>query len=577
MKRSRPDSQTFSATASDTCVTSCRITRARAVIRTGLTLTAVVLTMITCSGIEAAEAGATAEKPSRATASDTAAAAPTRAAVGEVILRTDFTAADALAQWQGREKAGISLDKKGDRQMVRIEQPAAGGQQSISIRRALPVERLRGVRVAVEARCSAEGVSDPPRPWNGIKCMIHTVGPSGPKWQQQNNVSGTFENRRLNFFALIPEDATEAYLVLGLEAVGGKVWFDDITAKVVGAKRKRPAVPPSGPVYKGHDLPRLRGAMIGTKVDEADLEVLGGKWGANHVRWQLLWGGFPHSPADKADTNEYDAWLESELQRLDRLLPVCRRLGIRVVIDLHTPPGGRAPDKHCRIFSNRQMQDHFVVVWERIARRYKDQEMVWGYDLVNEPVESPEANDLLDWRSLALKTARRVREIDPNHAIIVEPAPWGSVEALDWFEPLDVPKVVYSVHFYTPGEFTHQGVYNSPVGIEYPGEIHGVRWDKERLRKALQPAVEFQRDYNVHIYLGEFSAIRWAPNDSAERYLRDCIDLFEEYGWDWAYHAFREWDGWSVEHGPDRNDRRPTAEPTARQLLLQKWYKQNQR
>lgn len=34
----------------------------------------------------------------------------------------------------------------------------------------------------------------------------------------------------------------------------------------------------------------------------------------------------------------------------------------------------------------------------------------------------------------------------------------------------------------------------------------------------------------------------------ADRYLADVIDLFEEYGWDWSYHAFREWAGWSVEH-----------------------------
>ena len=29
-----------------------------------------------------------------------------------------------------------------------------------------------------------------------------------------------------------------------------------------------------------------------------------------------------------------------------------------------------------------------------------------------------------------------------------------------------------------------------------------------------------------------------------------CIALFRDYGWDWTYHAFREWEGWSVEHEP---------------------------
>lgn len=36
--------------------------------------------------------------------------------------------------------------------------------------------------------------------------------------------------------------------------------------------------------------------------------------------------------------------------------------------------------------------------------------------------------------------------------------------------------------------------------------------------------------------------------DGAERNLADLISIFNEYGWDWTYHAFREWPGWSVEH-----------------------------
>ena len=88
----------------------------------------------------------------------------------------------------------------------------------------------------------------------------------------------------------------------------------------------------------------------------------------------------------------------------------------------------------------------------------------------------------------------------------------------------------------------------------YPGEIDGKRWDKAQLEAALKPVVEFQRKYGVHIYIGEFSAIRWAPDGSACRYLKDLIDIFEAHDWDWSYHAFREWDGWSVEHGSDPKD-----------------------
>ena len=69
---------------------------------------------------------------------------------------------------------------------------------------------------------------------------------------------------------------------------------------------------------------------------------------------------------------------------------------------------------------------------------------------------------------------------------------------------------------------------------------------KEWLRERLRPLREFQLRHGVRIYIGEFSAIAWAPG--ADQYLRDCTDLFNEFGWDWTYHAFREWEGWSVEH-----------------------------
>ena len=151
------------------------------------------------------------------------------------------------------------------------------------------------------------------------------------------------------------------------------------------------------------------------------------------------------------------------------------------------------------------------------------------------------------------------------------------MDALANLEPLPVPGVVYSVHMYSPSQFTHQGVYGAPVGVHYPGTIAGNRWDKETLRHVLEPALEWQHDHGVQLYIGEFSAIRWAPDESAYRYLKDCIDLFEENRWDWAYHAFREWNGWSVEHGPDPADTAPAKTRTTREKLLRSWFESNAR
>ncbi len=401
----------------------------------------------------------------------------------KVVYQTDFEGADALAAWQPAQEAQLrrAAGSPNTRSLV-VERPAAEGPGSRMVRTPLPLEDLRGARLLVEARVKAENVAKPPQAYNGVKCMLRVVSPDGGQWLQQNNLFGTFDWKPVRFIANVPTDATEAWLMLGLEATTGRVWFDQVRVTVIGQRRRAPSTPPAGAPYKGHDLPRLRGAMIGPRVTEADLRVLGAEWKANHVRWQLIWGGFPRSPADQADVAAYQTWLDSALERLDGLLPVCREVGIKVLIDLHTPPGGRNAESECRMFHEARFQQAFAEVWEKIARRYRGNTTVWGYDLVNEPVEGVVGEGLLGWQELAASVAKRVRAIDADHAIIIEPAPWGSPQSLDFFQPVDVPGVVYSVHMYLPHRFTHQGVYENPVGVSYPGEIEGKHWDRANLR-----------------------------------------------------------------------------------------------
>jgi hypothetical protein len=125
--------------------------------------------------------------------------------------------------------------------------------------------------------------------------------------------------------------------------------------------------------------------------------------------------------------------------------------------------------------------------------------------------------------------------------------------------------VIYQVHVYEPHEFSHQGVGGRPIGPKWPAPEKG--WTPDYLRDRLRPVREFEARHGAKIYVGEFSAATWA--EGAENYLRDCIDLFEEYGWDWTYHAFREWGGWSVEHeGTDRDHLVPAKSDTPRKRAL---------
>jgi endoglucanase len=495
---------------------------------------------------------------------------------GEVVFRTDFEGPGVLRAWNAAQRASVQVAPGFESAQALCIEARTGVSSNETVSLALPFEKLAGARVECEARVKAEGVTAPPQPWNGIKFMLHFHGPEGQQWPQWNGPAGSFDWKRATFRTTAPANLTSATLVLGMERVNGRVWFDDVKITVIRAARTLPATPAPGPVYKGHDLPRLRGAMISTFASTNDLLTFGKDWGANHVRWQLTWNGFPNSPADNGDLAAYDRWLENALQHLDKMLPVCQKAGLTVLIDLHTSPGGRTKAGECRIFHERRFQESFLDWWEKIARRYKGSRVVWGYDLVNEPLEGPVGEGLMDWQQLATAAARRVRSVDPAHAIIVEPEPWGGPGSIRNLSPLPVSNVVYSVHMYEPHHFTHQGVYNNPTGLSYPGVIDGRRWDKDQLRRVFAPVFEFQKACGVQIYVGEFSAIRWAPDDSAHRYLKDVIEICEENGWDWAYHAFREWNGWSVEHSADAKDNRVSSTPTSRAQLLRSWYGKNE-
>ncbi len=493
---------------------------------------------------------------------------------GEVVLSAKFAGEAALQGWAG--SGAVDAGYQGGK-ALRVEVAPGSKPLGGSSRWTVPIERLRGCTIRLSGMVRAENVSDRPQSWNGIKMMMPITSPGGVQYPQAKVETGTFDWKRIGCMIRVPKDATAAHLLLGLEEVSGRVWFSDVRIVVLQPPISDKVRRASGPAYRGHNLPRLRGTMISPGITKESLRTLGGEWHANLIRWQLV-----RSNQEAAAQPDYDKWLNGELAKLDAALPTCRQLGVLVVVDLHSPPGG-APSAggyaaaDADLFSSKDAQAKFVEAWQRIARRYKGAGEIWGFDLVNEPIEDSLAEDTDDWHGLAERAAKAVREIDPKRTLIVECAAGGNPGGFDSLEPIDVPNVVYSVHMYLPHTFTHQGVFGPSAPIRYPGTIDGKQWDRAQLEAALKPVVDFQRKYNVHIYVGEFSAIRWAPDDSAYRYLKDLIDIFEEHGWDWTYHAFREWDGWSVEHGRDRADTQPTKTPTTRQTLLREWFAKNRR
>lgn len=444
----------------------------------------------------------------------------------------------------------------------------------------VPVDELRGKWIYLAADVKSAALTARPQPWNGLKVMLKIDTPGGELWPQVVSLpDGAFDWKNVSTRILIPADATRLTLHLGLELVAGVAWFDDVRVTLARETLDAaPAAPPDRPIFRGHSLPALRGAMVHPEMTREDLRVFATQWGGNLIRWQLLYIPHDNPPHDYV---AYDRWLERALAKLDDVIRWSRELGVKVVVDLHSPPGGHVARAGAvatasgDFWSTPAAQEHFVEVWRRIATRYRDEhDIIWGFDLLNEPDDRTVTPAADDWQALAARAGLAIREIDSARTLIIEPPLSGSAEGFAVFQPLGLANVVYSFHLYAPFNYTHQGVDAPVPPLAYPGVVDGRPWDRAALEASIAPAVAFAQKHRVHLYVGEFSALRWAPG--ADRYLADAIAIFEKHGWDWSYHAYREWHGWNLELGTDRDDLTPTAAPGPRQQAVLLWMRKNQ-
>lgn len=485
------------------------------------------------------------------------------------------TAANPAGWQRSPQGASFTTDAQGN-PAVEITQPTATAKM-VSASLDLPLPAVRGTIVEVRVDAKAANVTEPAHTYNGIKAMVHVASPEEDTWDQAATTPGKFplsyDWTTLRFKTSVPADAIAATLLLGLQESSGAVSFRNLHVAIVRRLPQPPATPATGPVYTGHSAGTLRGVMVRPDIKPDDIATLK-KWNVNLVRWELMWSGFPHSPADDADLPAYRAWLDGALKHLDEMLPLLKDAGILVALDLHTAPGGRDGTNSDRLFSSTKWQQAFIDIWEMMAKRYSHNSQIWGYDILNEAQPGNVPDGVADWHELAEATAKRIRTIDTAHAIIVEPDPSGTPNGLKFFAPLDVPDIVYSVHMYRPLSFTHQGVFeNVPIGPSYPGTVDGKYWDKAQIERYLQSVADYAKNFHVQIYIGEFSAVRWAKGGA--QYLQDVIDVMESHGWDWSYHAFREWQGWSLEIGNEKQTTTPSLTPTDRLLVLQKAFASN--
>ncbi len=483
-----------------------------------------------------------------------------------------------MAAAAGREwRLSPECRLNGDILTVVVPEGSADGQHGAWT--TLDLSPFAGEGFEASVRVRGEEVSVPPEPYNGVKFVFRCrkPGDEAAVWPGALLPTGTFDWRTAFVCSdkSVCIDGGRADLLLGLQNSSGTAVFDLSTLRIGKPEPHWPVTnqnhrcayrAPEEFVDNAAQRPPLRGMMSpGGDMTEDDFQTLA-DWGVTLLRFQMVrdW----HAVDGNQDLDEYDRWLEGRLDHVDKVvLPLARKHGIMVVLDLHVPPGGRDAGMEANMFYDERFADHFVELWCGIAKRFKGRKGIYGYDLINEPCQRRNTSPGCDWWSLQRRAAEAVRAEDPDTPILVESNQWDSPETFRYMSPLALTNVIYEVHLYAPDDFTHQRVLGTrPWTESWPNPEKG--WDRAFLEKSLKPVRDFQLRHGARIYVGEFSAICWAPG--AENYLRDCIGIFRDYGWDWTYHAFREWAGWSVEHeGEDDATLRPSADNPRKQALLE--------
>lgn len=180
----------------------------------------------------------------------------------------------------------------------------------------------------------------------------------------------------------------------------------------------------------------------------------------------------------------------SGIQIMDKVIGYGSSIGLRFILDQHRPDSGA---QSALWYSAAYPESRWLSDWEMLATRYKNNPMVIGADLHNEP-HAPACwgcgNLATDWRLAAERAGNAILAINPNWLIFVEGTDcygpggstsgdcywWGgNLEGVQQFPvQLNVAnRLVYSAHDY-PSTVASQPWFSAPT---YPNNLPGI-WDK---------------------------------------------------------------------------------------------------
>ena len=238
-------------------------------------------------------------------------------------------------------------------------------------------------------------------------------------------------------------------------------------------------------------------------VSKTDIDSMK-SWGFNLVRAPIHYNLFTLPIEQEPFPGAYTE-LEVGYNLLDSLLSWCKENEIYLMIDLHAAPGGQGynadisdydPTKPS-LWESELNQNKTVELWKRLSQRYKNEEWIAGYDLINEPNWEIPGGVLL--KELYVKITSAIRtDVGDNHILFIE-GNWFANDFTGLTPPWD-DNLVYSPHKYW-----------SPVDQGY------LDW-----------MLPLRDTLNVPLFVGE-------TGENSNFWYRDAVKVFEENGIGWAW------------------------------------------
>jgi len=196
---------------------------------------------------------------------------------------------------------------------------------------------------------------------------------------------------------------------------------------------------------------------------------------------------------------------------LDKAIKWCKEENLYVILDMHCAPGGQTGDNiddsfgYPFLFESPASQLQTIKIWRKLAEIYKDEPIVIGYDLLNEPIAHYFDKDKLNLtlEPLYKRITESIREVDKNHIIFLGGAQWNTN-----FEPFGPPfddKLVYTFHTY---------------------------WTEVK-QDVIQRHLDLREKFNAPIWLGE-------SGENTNEWISGFRTLLEENNIGWCFWPYKK-------------------------------------